>query len=432
MTADDDDQGTRRSRRARRREEQASENAESAATEAEERDGEAEERGGEAEERDGEAEERDGEAEAAAEPARAAPAPARKPRKQPRGARADEELEPSRIRDRNQRVRARAAARRRAAEDARSAGVAGPGGIMGDTGLARGASTVSDWAKKHFNVIQWVLVAALVGLVAWRVTAYRNTKQLEKGSAELLDGVIDENGRVGAETLPPGEEEFDPRKAFATDAERLAAAEQSYRAAAAGRSGAGTTILARLGLAGVLYDQGKYEEARAAYEAVKNSALSQYDQDVRGRSIEGIGMSLEAKGQVDAAAKTYHELENSDLPAFSALGLYHQARLALAKGDKDRAKQLVEGAQKKLKAGRDADPSSGYLVQATTALLRQIDPSSVPPPGNYTEEDLSQLKAQLMQDPSRLQDLLRQLGKDGPAGGLPAPPPMPAPVGSAP
>ncbi len=370
-----------------------------------------------------------------AEAAPAASAPARKKKKKKKRTDADA-VDPDSIRDRNRRVRARAAERRREKRE----GSAGARGLdaseMVDDALSRSTKALGDWVKDHFNIVQWLVVAALVGVVGWKIYDYRTSKALEKASDDLVSAVVDEQGRIAGEAAVPGEEEYDPRKEFKTDAARLDAAAKSYRAAAAIRPGSGTSIMARLGLAGVLYDQGKYDEARKEYEAVKTSELGQHDADVRYRAVEGIGMSLEAKGQTDAADKTYHELENADATGFSALGLYHEARLANARGDKDKAKALLKKAQTKLSSSSSPYQPTGYLDQMTAQLMRQIDPTAVTPPkSDYTAEDLSKLKAQIMKDPKKLQELLRKLGKGGTPGDLPEPPALPeapAPAGSAP
>lgn len=375
MTAEEKD--TRRSRRARRREQGE---AEPGAPGSEER--------AEAGAADDEPEPAEDSAdEAAAEPAASAPDRQKKKKKKKRAADAD--LDPDNIRDRNRRIRARAAERRREKREGATPALGLDASEMVDDALARSTQAVGDWLKNNFNIVQWVIIGGLVAVVAWKIYDYRTGKQLEKASDDLTHAVEDEQGRIAGEPLAPGVEKLDPRKSFADDAARLAAAAKSYRAAESVRPGSGTSILARLGLAGVLYDQGKYDEAKKEYEAVKDSSLGQHDDDVRGRAIEGIGMSLEAKGQSDAAEKTYRELENSKGKGFSSLGLYHQARIELAKGNKDKAKELLKKVQDQLKESGTPYPATGYLHEMTSRLLRQIDPTAV---ATDVEELMRQLK----------------------------------------
>jgi tetratricopeptide (TPR) repeat protein len=139
-------------------------------------------------------------------------------------------------------------------------------------------------------------------------------------------------------------------------------------------------ILAKLGLAGVLFDQGKLDEAIKTYEEVLSSELAKIDPESRGRAIEGIGLTLEAKGDKDAAMKRFKELENAEVAGFRELALYHQARIAHAQGDKpgavERLKKVIEKLGKETKGTEEPD----YLLEKARALLQRVDPSSVPPP----------------------------------------------------
>jgi len=217
------------------------------------------------------------------------------------------------------------------------------------------------------------------------------------------------------------------------------------------RPGGGTAILAELGLAGILYDQGKYDEARTHYEAVKASALAAHDNDVNARAIEGIGLILESKKDLDGALRTFSQLENLGVPAISALGLYHQARIALAKGERDKAKELLKKLQERLEAARTGGEESTYLELAGAELARAVDPNAtVPLSPNASLEQLDQLRKQLKADPTKLQNvedieaLLKQLGKVGKSAGSAGTPPTapepgkgnapapPSPPGSAP
>ncbi len=124
----------------------------------------------------------------------------------------------------------------------------------------------------------------------------------------------------------------------------------------------------------MLYDQGKFADAKAAYQAVKDSKLATVDLAVKGRALEGIGISLEGTGDKDGALKAFGELSNIDGLGFNALGAYHQARLAYAAGNLDKAKEYLKDAQKRLDTlagGTDAKgPQEGarrrqYRLSAT-------------------------------------------------------------------
>lgn len=382
-------------------------------------------------------------AEAEAEPS--APAKPKKKKKRP----VEDSDEPAR--DRNQRLREQAAgARKRQREQSRAPARSLDTSEIVDDALARSTQAAGNFLKRNFNVVQWLLVGGLVAVVGYQIYAYRAGKQTEVSADALSVAVQAEQGRIGTENPGPDPQTGldDARPGFASAADRRAAAEKQYREVAGSNGTSGAAILAKLGLAGVLYDQGKYLEAKSAYEAVKSSALASQDVDVKGRAIEGIGMSLESAGQADAANKAFQELENLDTAGFGALGAYHQARIAFAAGKTDQAKERLKVAQDKLKIatdGADKDKNKsflapGYLQHAINELLRTVDPSAVAAsPNALTAEQLGELGSLGDSGGSISQEKLNQMlkeiakhAKDTPAAPAPAPAPNPAPPASAP
>jgi hypothetical protein len=291
-----------------------------------------------------------------------------------------EEDAPKAIRDRNQKVRDEAAQKRKSRRDSeRRAAVSRnlDAGEMVDDALARGTQAATGWLKRHFNKLQWLIVAIAVGGIGSQIYRSRVHKANAKATDALMAGVLAELARVGTDEESGVEQSTmlaDPRLHFTDDATRLKTAEERFRSA----DGSPTLkTLAQLGLAGVLFDAGKTKDALAAYHAVRESALAKTDTDVRLRSVEGAALAEEALGNKDGAKKGFKELESSDVPAFVALGLYHQARLAFAAGEREPAKELLKKVIEK--AGTPSpDAPPGFTLTAAKELLATIDPNAVP------------------------------------------------------
>jgi tetratricopeptide (TPR) repeat protein len=322
-------------------------------------------------------------------------------------------------------------------------------GEIVDDALARTTQAAGAWLKANANVVQWVVILGLVGWGAYAIYNYRAGRAAEQASAKLSTAIRAEGARIGTDDTKPDPQTglVETRPAFATEEARLKAAEQQYRAIADGGSTSAATF-AKLGLASVLYDQGKFADAKAAYQAVKDSKLANQDVAVKGRALEGVGISLEAAGDKDGALKAFGELSNIDALGFNALGAYHQARLSYAAGNTDKAKEYLKDAQKRLDtlAGTDSKDkdakktlgagNTGYLQQAVRDLQRRVDPTAVPAasPNALTAEQIQELSEQ-MGDGSgkgglsaeKLKELLKGMGKT-PAGT----PNAPAPPASAP
>jgi hypothetical protein len=341
------------------------------------------------------------------------------------------------ISDRNRRLREKAAAERRSkrAREREEAPVRGlAASEIVDDALSRSTQAVANFTKKYFGVIQWLLVAALVGGVGYQIYSYRHGKQTAKVSDALAKAVDRELGRIVVEKPPEAEGwkgVVNPVPEFKTEQERTKAASEAYREVTTENSNNAPAVLAKLGLAGTAYDAAKYDDAQKLYEEVKTSSIAAQDVDIKSRAIEGIGMSLEAKGAKDAALKAYHELENLEVPAFSMLGLYHQARVLFMKGDRDKSKDLIKRAREKLDK-QPAEERQQYLDYATGQLLKVLDPAEFAKSAEasaYTPEQLEALKKQIMEDPSKLSGMLKDLGKGVPAK-VPVPQepaPQPAP-----
>jgi len=369
------------------------------------------------------------------------------PKKKKKKRALDAEAEPSR--DRNRRLREEMAGGKRAKPGVRAIPTRNlEAAEIVDDALARTTQAAGEWLKKNANVVQWVVIVVLVGWVGYAIYSYRAGRAAEQASAKLSTAVRAEGARIGTDETKPDPQTglVETRPSFATEALRLKAAEQQYRAIAEGGSTSAATF-AKLGLASVLYDQGKFAEAKAAYLAVKDSKLASLDLAVKGRALEGVAISLEASGDKDGALKAFGELSNLDGLGFNALGAYHQARLAFAAGNTDKAKEYLKDAQKRLDTlagGSDAKDAnrplgagnSGFLQQSVRDLQRRVDPTAVPSasPNTVTAEQLQELSEQMGSgdgkglSSEKLKELLKGMSGKTPGGA----PNVPAPPASAP
>jgi hypothetical protein len=297
------------------------------------------------------------------------------------------------------------------------------------------------WIKDHrqtFGAMVAVAALGVAGLLGWN---YWQDKRNSEASAMLAQALADEHGHVSDKA---GEDDDDNKvralyPTFKTVAERRDAALAKYRAVESKYAGTGAAILARLAEGSLLLDAGDAKGATAAFEEVKGSALGQADPQVRGRAFEGIGFSNELLAQSDAANKDKHlddaadafkKLENVDVTGFKELGLYHQARVAQAKGDNTKAIELLKEVEKRV--SEPGQTQFAYLQFMAEDRLRQLDPSALPPraakPGPGGPGGPGAGPGGLDMNDPQVQQLIEQLRKQGklPQGlppGLPVRPP---------
>ncbi|MCC6216354.1 MAG: hypothetical protein IT376_15940 [Polyangiaceae bacterium] len=378
------------------------------------------------------------------------PAPRPRNRRERRAAKArgEEELdaEEERLaRDRNRRMRQqRSKERQRERTAAVAAGL--DASEMVDDAFTRFTAASGKFLRQNATALQWAALLAVAGGLGWTIWSWRADRVAEATTLDLTKGLAadtDATIRARVERAQAATdygfqvEEVYPVPPFPDETARLQAAEAGYRATTAGSGPA--AVVAKLGLAGVLYDQGKWDEAKSTYEAVKATDLARRDVDVRARCIEGIAFALEAKGDADAAEKVFRELEALEVPQFTLLGLYHRARLTVARGQTDAAKALIQQAKEKLDQTKDAAVPTAYLQRQLQELEAVVDPAVgaalAAGMGELTPETLAkleQIEKQVKEDPTKLQELLRSLGKLEVPRDLNSPPPAPAPVPPAP
>ncbi|WP_437492746.1 hypothetical protein WME75_18760 [Sorangium sp. So ce1014] len=273
-------------------------------------------------------------------------------------------------------------------------------GEMVEDALSRMTSGAGRWLKSNFHIVQWGALAALVATGGVLFYLSRAEKKDAVSSSALVAAVAADRGRVVAEdTRSEEEKELDATRTFKTAEERSDTALAAYNKVIDEHGGTGAAILAKLGQAGVLLDKKDYAHALDAYSAVVSSPLAGADPDVKGRAIEGIAFAREGKGDLDGALASFKELEAIDMRGYKELALYHQARIQLAKGDSDKAKELLKSAHEKLQAPSAEGRSFQFLEAVVEEMLRKIDPAAVPPRAAFggpkgqtmTPEEIEQL-----------------------------------------
>jgi hypothetical protein len=255
--------------------------------------------------------------------------------------------------------------------------------------LLERAARAGEWIKEHRQTFGALVAVAVLGAAGFAGYSYWQDKRNNGASVLLAQALSDQHGQV-SDKVPDDDDDTKQQPlypTFKTAAERRDAALAKYRDVESKYAGTGAAILARLAEGSLLLDAGDAKGASAAYAEVKDSALGQADSEVRGRALEGIGFADELLAQSDAANKDKHlsdaldqfvKLENVDVDGFKELGMYHQARVQQAKGDKAKAVELLKDVQKRVSEPGDSKPFS-YLEFVAEDRLRALDPTALPP-----------------------------------------------------
>jgi hypothetical protein len=316
--------------------------------------------------------------------------------------------------------------------------------------LLERAARASKWIKEHRQTFGGIAAVVLLGIAGFAGWSYWQDKRNGQASALLAQALNDQHGYV-SDKEPDDDDDTKPAHlypTFKTAGERRDAALEKYRAVESKYAGTGAAMLAQLAEGSLLLDAGDSKGAIAAYQAVKDSPLGQADGEVRGRAFEGIGFADELLAQSDAANKDKHlgdaldafeKLENVDVDGFKELGLYHQARVQQAKGDKAKAIDLLKDVQKRVSDPGQKHPFS-YLEFVVEDRLRELDPTALPPKapkslggggGRGPTGPAAGPGGLDMNDP-QVQKIIEQLKQRNKGALPPGLPPMPPPNGGPP
>jgi hypothetical protein len=256
--------------------------------------------------------------------------------------------------------------------------------------LLESAARAKNWLGQHREVFGGLVAVSVLGAGGFFGWMYWQDKRNDDASAVLAQAFADQHGHINEKA---DDEDDDDNRArplyptFKSAADRRDAALAKYRAVESKYAGTGAAILARLAEGAILLDSADPKGAIAAYDDVNASPLAMADSEVRGRAIEGRGFADELLAQSDSAGAekhrddalaAYKELQSVDMTGMKELGMYHEARVLLAKGDKAKAIELLKDVHKLIGEPGESHLFS-YLEFVVEDRLRELDPTALPP-----------------------------------------------------
>lgn len=200
------------------------------------------------------------------------------------------------------------------------------------------ASSGIDWVTTHRNQV----IAAVVGvfvLIAGVIGAAELMQSRESSASERFMKAMQ---LLEAEVIPEGgEKKADPAAnppTFASEKERNEAARAAFQAVVDGGGPAGVVELARFMGADLAEKLGDKEGAEKAFTALAGSV--ERGDALYVLSSERAAYLMENRGDTQGAMTVYERLRSDGF--YADYATYHQARIHLAKGEVDKARELFE------------------------------------------------------------------------------------------
>ncbi|MBI3179795.1 MAG: tetratricopeptide repeat protein [Deltaproteobacteria bacterium] len=228
------------------------------------------------------------------------------------------------------------------------------------------------WIGTHRGqVVLAVIAAAAVILSTWGVVQYIAERDSE-ASWLFAKALATLEGTVG-EASPALDDDRPARPHFASDQEKWAAARAQFQEVIDRAGTSGVSKLALFYAADLDEKLGKQEEAMQAFLRLVGE-LSPRD-SLLFLAVERAALLQEAKGDVDAALNTLARLSNVEGSFYRDMATYHQARLYLAKGEVERARNLFTHIEKEF-------PNSSVIekVREQLAALGEAKSDAMAPP----------------------------------------------------
>jgi tetratricopeptide (TPR) repeat protein len=235
---------------------------------------------------------------------------------------------------------------------------------------------VGDWLKEQQKIVLWSAVTGVV-IIAIALIWYAIAGKTDREAGVLLKKAI-----TTAQAAVLSEENALDQKgadeSYSSVEEKAKKSLESYRTVLSKYSKSAAAAWSKLGEASSLFELGKFEEAQKSYEQALQLADNNYY--VKWRALEGVGYALEAKDKYAQAASYFEKIASLADGAYKPESEYHVARMQLAQGARDSAKNKLIALLTDLKK-RESDHEANHMfVRAATELrLRElgVDPDEI-------------------------------------------------------
>ncbi|MEE8410402.1 MAG: tetratricopeptide repeat protein [Myxococcota bacterium] len=235
-----------------------------------------------------------------------------------------------------------------------------------DDAFLSAASQSAKWLGSHrMQVIAGSIATVAAILAIWGAVEYTRARDIKASALfeqglELLeaDVLLQGSNRLPEDSADTAEPTADP-PTFADDNAKWTAARDQFQRVVDEGGGSGVVTLARFLLAD-LYEKLEDVEAAEREFGVLVDELGSGD-TLSFLAVERAAYLHESRGDPDGALRLLSKLVNVEQGFYNDHATYHQARIYLAKGETDRARNLLERIQKDF-------PESSVLARVRNRL----------------------------------------------------------------
>ncbi|MBI5510111.1 MAG: tetratricopeptide repeat protein [Deltaproteobacteria bacterium] len=239
------------------------------------------------------------------------------------------------------------------------------------------AAQSAKWLTAHRTPLvagSIAVVAAILG--TWGVVEYVRSR--DRGASEMFETamqVLDAEVLAAGATEQPAPEDADNPK-FATEADKRKAVRDRFQKVVDEKGGSGVADLSLFFVADANQKLGDNALALKQFTQIADR-LSPTD-SLFFLAVERAAYLQEAAGDKDAALKSLGRLANTEGGFYRDYATFHQARLYLAKGDVDRARNLFEHIEKTFPESSVAEKARDRLAELGPAKPADTGAAATP------------------------------------------------------
>jgi tetratricopeptide (TPR) repeat protein len=244
-----------------------------------------------------------------------------------------------------------------------------------DDAFLHAASDVTTWATKHSKpLVAGGVAVLLLVIVAWGAMHYMASRDRDASN------IFAEGWRaINAEVVKPDDakkkDKVEPGQlTFASEKERWTAARDAFQQTVDKAGYRGVGALAAF-FVGDLSDRlGERDKAEASFAALRRE-LSPND-NLYFLAAERQAYIKEAQGDRDAALEALKEVASDDKRFYADAAQFHQARLYLAKGDRDKARSMLQHIDKAFPSSSLSEDVKAKLEELGGRDVAALDPAA--------------------------------------------------------
>ncbi|QQR88909.1 MAG: hypothetical protein IPJ88_11845 [Myxococcales bacterium] len=239
--------------------------------------------------------------------------------------------------------------------------------------VLRRASHLGDWVAAHRQKVAFAGILSVLIVVGLTAGLWHASRRSAAAADSLSKAIATVSAPLSSEVSAEQDDSIKVVESFKNAEARSKKAEERFSKVISAYPSTKAAKWARLGKGAIVLKAGKVAEAKALYK----EALSGADNTMQLiEAFEGYLYSFESEKNYDEALKEIQSMRTKHQAVLGDIADYHEARLLVATGNKDKAGKTLANLVVRLRDEKSEAPA--YLLSEAELFLLEIDASLLP------------------------------------------------------